>query len=134
MFKCYICGKEYETPIEAANCTIECTKKQEIEKEEQRRKAIEEQRRKESLKVLRDTITKQYKGLKNNINKYNELGPDNLINIKLSIGVDKAVSDTKDEKTNKSAETTTSNEDTFTNYNFYEDTLNNFIKMLNKYL
>ena len=76
MFKCYICGKEYETPIEAANCTIECTKKQEIEKEEQRRKAIEEQRRKESLKVLRDTITKQYEGLKNNINKYNELGPD----------------------------------------------------------
>ena len=76
MFKCYICGKEYETPIEAANCTIECNKKQEIEKEEQRRKAIEEQRRKESLKVLRDTITKQYEGLKNNINKYNELGPD----------------------------------------------------------
>ena len=34
MFKCYICGKEYETPIEAANCTIDCTKKQEIEKEE----------------------------------------------------------------------------------------------------
>ena len=134
MFKCYICGKEYETPIEAANCTIECTKKQEIEKEEQRRKAIEEQRRKESLKVLRDTITKQYKGLKNNINKYNELGPDNLINIKLSIGANKAVSNTEDEKTNKSAETTTSNEDTFTNYNFYEDTLNNFIKMLNKYL
>ena len=28
MFKCYICGKEYETPIEAANCTIDCTKKQ----------------------------------------------------------------------------------------------------------
>lgn len=76
MFRCYVCGKEYETPIEAANCTIECTKKQEIEKEEQRRKAIEEQRRKESLKVLRDTITKQYEGLKNNINKYNELGPD----------------------------------------------------------
>lgn len=134
MFKCYICGKEYETPIEAANCTIECTKKQEIEKEEQRRKAIEEQRRKESLKVLRDTITKQYEGLKNNINKYNELGPDNLINVKLSIGVNKAVSNTEDEKTNKSAETTTSNEDTFTNYNFYEDSLNNFIKMLNKYL
>ena len=51
MFKCYICGKEYETPIDAANCTIECTKKQEIEKEELRRKEIAEQHRQESLKV-----------------------------------------------------------------------------------
>lgn len=24
MFKCYICGKEYDTPVEAANCTISC--------------------------------------------------------------------------------------------------------------
>lgn len=29
MFKCYICGKEYNTPVEAAQCTMDCSKKQE---------------------------------------------------------------------------------------------------------
>ncbi len=121
MFKCYICGKEYETPIEAANCTIKCDEK-------------EKARKKELLTTLKDTITRQYTALENNIRKYNNLNPDEPINIKLSIGDDKAVPNSDDVEANKSDETTTSNEDTFTNYNFYEDTLNNFIKMLNKYL
>lgn len=26
-YKCYICGKEYSSPVEAANCTLTCHKK-----------------------------------------------------------------------------------------------------------
>ena len=118
MFKCYICGKEYETPIEAANCTIKCNEK-------------EKARKKELLNTLKDTITRQYTALENNIRKYNNLNPDEPISIKLSIGVDKAVPNSDDVET---AKTTTSNEDTFNNFNFYEDTVKNFIEMLNKYL
>jgi hypothetical protein len=118
MFKCYICGKEYETPIEAANCTIECTKKQEIEKEELRRKEIAEQRRKESLKVLRDTITKQYEGLKNNVNKYNALKPDYELKCTLT-----TVTDNPNKVANKALEKEPGNE--------YMDNIINLLRILN---
>ena len=62
MFKCYICGKEYESAVEAAKCTLNCNEK--AEKEDAKKKAL--------LKTLRDTITSQYTGLKNNIEKYNK--------------------------------------------------------------
>ena len=120
MFKCYICGKEYETPIDAANCTIDCTKKQEIEKEELRRKEIAEQRRKESLKVLRDTITKQYEGLKNNVNKYNALKPDYELRCTLT-----TINETPNKATNKVLEKEHTNE--------YMDNIINLLKILNGY-
>lgn len=115
MFKCYICGKEYESPVEAAKCTINCNEK--AEKEEAKKKEV--------LKTLRDTITSQYTGLKNNIKKYNELSNTEELEITLNTNT-------------KSAHTNTNNTNNTKVENkskqSYEDVFDTFIKALNKYL
>ena len=61
MFKCYICGKEYNTPVEAANCTITCNEKLQESKE---------------LKELENAITTTFKDLQELCTKYSERSKD----------------------------------------------------------
>lgn len=61
MYKCYICGRTYNSPVDAANCTISCSKKAEnanIQKE---------------LQELREKIAVTYKSLKTLCENYNNL-------------------------------------------------------------
>lgn len=113
MFKCYICGKEYEKAIDAANCTIKCHEKTEQE----------EAKKKELLKVLKDTITSQYTGLKNNIKKYNELSNTEELEITL-------ITNSKSNCTNNTNNTKTENKYRRSN----DDVFNTFMTMLKEYL
>ncbi len=61
MYKCYICGRTYNSPVDAANCTISCSKKEEnanVQKE---------------LQELREKIAVTYKSLKTLCENYNNL-------------------------------------------------------------
>lgn len=42
-FKCAYCGKEYDTPLDRANCEMSCGAKARVEEEEQKRKELEKQ-------------------------------------------------------------------------------------------
>lgn len=66
MFKCYICGKEYNTPVEAANCTISCNDKL---------KEIKE------LEELKCSITTSFEDLQELCKEYSERNSDTNIYI-----------------------------------------------------
>lgn len=66
MFKCYICGKEYDTPVEAANCTISCN---------DRLKEIKE------LEELKCSITNSFEDLQELCREYSERNSDTNIYI-----------------------------------------------------
>lgn len=58
MYKCYICGKEYEDAVEAALCTLDCNKKlQNVER----------------LQELSHLITDKYTELKELCKEYSKL-------------------------------------------------------------
>lgn len=66
MFKCYICGKEYDTPVEAANCTLSCNGKL---------KEIKE------LEELKCSITASFEDLQELCKEYSERNSDTNIYI-----------------------------------------------------
>ena len=91
-YKCYICGKEYETPKEAANCTISCANK------------AEESERKAKLKEIRNKIDIGYKELKDLCKQYSDISTDESVDVSLNSyvklnynnyygGINKAITD-----------------------------------------
>ena len=72
-YKCYICGKEYGSPREAANCTLECSNK------------MEESEKQAKLKELRDKIDSGYKELKNLCKQYSDISTTESVDISLNI-------------------------------------------------
>lgn len=94
MYKCYICGKEYNTPIEAANCTIKCN--------EHKNKEYNE---------LMNTIVNKYNELQTLCDKFNSIS-DSKIAVKL---IDKSKNKSVSESNNKSSDK--SNADNATNTN-----------------
>lgn len=67
MYKCYICGRTYNSPVDAANCTISCNKKEEnanVQKE---------------LQEIANKIDGTYKELKNLCEHYSNLSKTETI-------------------------------------------------------
>lgn len=92
MYKCYICGKEHNTPLAAAECTYKCNDKLEHEKE-LRKQELQEKK----LKELRSEITTTFIGLRAFCEQYCELDPD--INLEVCLkAVPKKVKGTPEEE------------------------------------
>lgn len=65
MYKCSICGKEFDKAIDRANCEINCTKRLEAEI-----KKVEEAKKKEEQNARHDEVTKAIDGALYLLNKY----------------------------------------------------------------
>ena len=66
-YKCYICGKEYNSPERAALCTIQCARGQRLE-----------------LESLRTEIDNDISNLRAKVTRFNEICTTESINIQVS--------------------------------------------------
>lgn len=85
MYECYICGKKYNTPIEAAECVFRCNDKKKLEQERE---------------DLRTEITIYFTELRGLCAQYSDIDPD--IDLKVNLNVirknsENSVPDKKDE-------------------------------------
>lgn len=71
LYKCYICGRGYDNPVDAANCTISCSQSKE-------NTAIQKE-----LYELKEKIDDTYKTLKTLCHKYNELSRTENIEVSM---------------------------------------------------
>lgn len=74
MFKCGICGKEWNTVEERSKCEFECLKAQTVKKEEEKKQKAEAER-KELEKIidqLHEECGAAYKAYASHVNKYHQ--------------------------------------------------------------
>lgn len=79
-YKCHICGKEYKTAIEAANCTIADNRKNklmELQKEEELRLS--------KLKKIKEGISSTYNDLYQQCKAYNELSKEDRLVLRIDV-------------------------------------------------
>jgi len=72
LYKCYICGREYESARDAANGTLNCSNK------------AEESERNAKLKEIRDKIDIGYKELKDLCRQYSDISTTEFVDISLT--------------------------------------------------
>lgn len=72
LYKCYICGREYESARDAANCTLNCSNK------------AEESEKEAKLKEIRDKIDIRYKELKDLCKQYSDISTTEFVDISLT--------------------------------------------------
>lgn len=92
MYKCYICGNEYKTPIEAAKCTIKCNEHMNKECNE-----------------LMNKIVDKYNEIQALCDKYNSISESKIAVKLIDKSKNKSVSESNNKSSNKSNADNTTN-------------------------
>ena len=67
MYKCYVCGKEFQDPTQAAHCTLACSREAERKLAEQKQQALMAEKEKRKSEV--DQAYKTYLSLEKEYRK-----------------------------------------------------------------